>query len=134
MSSGLRPLESRSILSLPTRIPHAQHRGLVTARNESSYLSSLAIALWGSGSKSAIFYSKDTRSLLFQSVTRDQIACWDRFDVGVRARHGQNLTVSGFGGYDHGVHRVGWDAPWWQEAGDSGSREGGARGNGNRSR
>ena len=30
--------------------------------------------------------------------------------LGVRARYGQNLMVSGFGGYDHGVHRVGGDA------------------------
>jgi hypothetical protein len=27
--------------------------------------------------------------------------------LGVRAHHGQNLMVSGFGGYDHGVYRVG---------------------------
>jgi hypothetical protein len=47
--------------------------------------------------------------------------------LGVRARYGQNLMVSGFGGYDHGAHRVGGDAPCRQEAGDSGGREGGAR-------
>ena len=27
--------------------------------------------------------------------------------LGVRAGRGRNLMVSGFGGYDHGVHRVG---------------------------
>src|ERR1700738_3142418 len=54
--------------------------------------------------------------------------------LGVRARYGQNLMVSGCGGYDHRVHRVGGDALCRQEAGDSGGREGGVRSDRNRSR
>jgi hypothetical protein len=36
--------------------------------------------------------------------------CWGFGTVsmlGVRAGRGRNLMVGGFGGYDHGVHRVG---------------------------
>jgi hypothetical protein len=37
--------------------------------------------------------------------------------LGVRARYGQNLMVSGFGGYDNGVHRVGGDGEQQQLGG-----------------
>src|SRR5580693_7152309 len=49
---------------------------LIMARSGSEVKKGRAGIAGGTGSKSAIFCSKDTRSLLFQSVTRAQIACF----------------------------------------------------------